>query len=163
MPHKTSWRKISQGLEGARDRGQNVLITLKFGRRLGSISAEKLAKFQNNWKILTTDFAPSRLSEILVDRLTISWDGWSRPYFWHYSDVTMSAMVSQISGISTVYPNVCSGVHQRKHQSYAPLAFVSESTGDWWIHLAEGQWRGKSFLLMTSSWKRKQLRDIDCV
>ena len=36
--------------------------------------------------------------------------------FWHYSDVIMSAIASQITGISIVYPAVCSGVNQRKHQ-----------------------------------------------
>ena len=36
----------------------------------------------------------------------------------------MSAVVSQITGITTVLSTVCSGVHQRKHQNYASLAFV---------------------------------------
>ena len=36
----------------------------------------------------------------------------------------MSAMASQITGVSIVYPTVCSGVVQRKHQSSASLAFV---------------------------------------
>ena len=43
----------------------------------------------------------------------------------------MSAVVSQITGITTVLSTVCSGVHQRKHQSYASLAFVRG------IHLEE--------------------------
>ena len=43
----------------------------------------------------------------------------------HYNDVTMSAMVSQITGILTVCSTVCSGAHQRKHQSSASLAFVT--------------------------------------
>ena len=42
----------------------------------------------------------------------------------HYSDVTLSSMASQITGYSIVYSNVCSGTDQRKHQSYASLAFV---------------------------------------
>ena len=36
----------------------------------------------------------------------------------------MSAMVSQITGVSIVCSTVCSGAHQRKHQSSASLAFV---------------------------------------
>ena len=44
--------------------------------------------------------------------------------FSHYSDVIMSAMVSQITGVSIVYLTVCSGTDQRKHQSTASLAFV---------------------------------------
>ena len=43
---------------------------------------------------------------------------------WHYNDVIMSAMVSQITGASIVYSTVCSGADQRKHQSSASLAFV---------------------------------------
>ena len=42
----------------------------------------------------------------------------------HHSDITMSAMVSQITGISMVWPTVCSGADQRKHQSSASLAFA---------------------------------------
>ena len=42
----------------------------------------------------------------------------------NYSDVIMSVMASQITGVVVVYSTVCSGVDQRKHQSSAPLAFV---------------------------------------
>ena len=49
----------------------------------------------------------------------------------HYSDVMMCAIASQITSISTVYSAVCSGTHQRNHQSSELLAFVS---GDhWWL------------------------------
>ena len=41
----------------------------------------------------------------------------------HYSDVIMSAMASQITGVSIVYSAVCSGADQRKRSS-ASLAFV---------------------------------------
>ena len=44
----------------------------------------------------------------------------------HYSDVIMSAMLSQITGVSIVYSTVCSCADQRKHQSFASLAFVRE-------------------------------------
>ena len=43
---------------------------------------------------------------------------------YHYSDVIMSAIASQIIGVLIVYSFVCSGADQRKHQSSAPLAFV---------------------------------------
>ena len=42
----------------------------------------------------------------------------------HCSDVIMSAMASQITSVSIVYSSVCSGADQRKHQSFASLAFV---------------------------------------
>ena len=47
---------------------------------------------------------------------------WSRQF--HHSDVVMSAMASQITGVTIVYPTVSSGADQRKHQSSASLAFV---------------------------------------
>ena len=53
----------------------------------------------------------------------------SLPTFYHlahYSDVIMSAMASQITGVVIVYSTVCSGADQRKHQSSASLAFVRE-------------------------------------
>ena len=42
----------------------------------------------------------------------------------HYSNVKMGAMASQITRVSIVYPIVCSGSDQIKHQSSASLAFV---------------------------------------
>ena len=36
----------------------------------------------------------------------------------------MSAIASQITGVSIAYSTVCSGADQRKHQSPASLAFV---------------------------------------
>ena len=41
-----------------------------------------------------------------------------------YNDIIMSAMASQITGVSIVCSTVCSGADQRKHQSSASLAFV---------------------------------------
>ena len=42
----------------------------------------------------------------------------------HYSDVTMSAIASQITSFAIVYSTVNSGAEQRKHQSSASLTFV---------------------------------------
>ena len=50
----------------------------------------------------------------------LSW----RDYSYHYNDVIMSAMASQITSLTTVYSTVYSGAHQGKHQSSASLAFV---------------------------------------
>ena len=41
-----------------------------------------------------------------------------------YSDITMSAVASQITGVSIVYSTICSGTDQRNYQSSASLAFV---------------------------------------
>ena len=42
----------------------------------------------------------------------------------YYSDIIMSAMASQITGVSIVCSIVCSDADQRKHQSSTSLAFV---------------------------------------
>ena len=44
----------------------------------------------------------------------------------HYDDVIMTMLASQITSLTVVYSIVYSGVHQRKHQSSASLAFVRE-------------------------------------
>ena len=48
----------------------------------------------------------------------------------HYCDVTMNAMVSQITGVSIVYSIFCSDADQRKHRSFGSLAFVRGI--HWW-------------------------------
>ena len=40
------------------------------------------------------------------------------------SDVIMSEVASQITGVTIVYSTVCSGADQREHQSSASMAFV---------------------------------------
>ena len=57
----------------------------------------------------------------------------------HYNDVIMSAMVSQITGVSIVYLTVSSGADQRKHQSFWSLALCGEFTGEWLIYHTKGQ------------------------
>ena len=42
----------------------------------------------------------------------------------HYGDVIMSTIVSQITSLTIVYSTVYSGADQRKYQSSASLAFV---------------------------------------
>ena len=69
---------------------------------------------------------------------------------WHYNDVIMTTIASQITNLTVVYSTVYSDADQRKHQSSASLAFV------WgihrWIPRTKGQLRGKCFHLITSSW-----------
>ena len=40
-------------------------------------------------------------------------------YQFHYNNVIVSAMVSQLTGASIIYSTSCSGADQRKHQSFA--------------------------------------------
>ena len=42
----------------------------------------------------------------------------------HYSDVIMETIASQITSLTMVYSAVYSDPDQRKHQSYASLVFV---------------------------------------
>ena len=51
---------------------------------------------------------------------------WCHMSVMHYSDVTMIAMASQITGFSIVYWTVCSGADQWQHQKFTSLAFVRE-------------------------------------
>ena len=62
----------------------------------------------------------------------------------HYSDVIMSAIASQITGVSIVCPTVCSGADQRRYQSSVSLTFATgfssqrtsnaENVSIWWSH-----------------------------
>ena len=52
----------------------------------------------------------------------------TRTYRYHYNDVIMSTIASQITSLAIVYSTIYSGADQRKHQSSASLAFV------WGIH-----------------------------
>ena len=71
----------------------------------------------------------------------------------------MSAMVSQITGVTIVYSTMCSGTDQRKHQSSAWLAFVRGIHR--WIPRTKGQWRGKIFSFDVVIMKNKtNLRDL---
>ena len=64
-------------------------------------------------------------SLLLTDILERAWQ--SRSHF-HYDDVIMSTIASQITSLTTVYSTIYSGADQSKHQSSASLAFV------WGIH-----------------------------
>ena len=69
----------------------------------------------------------------------------------HYNDVIMTTIASQITSLMVDYPTVYSDANQRKHQSSASLAFVWGIQRHRWIPRTKGQWRGKCFHLMTSS------------
>ena len=74
-----------------------------------------------------------------------------KPCIWHYDDVIMGTMASQITSLTMVYLTVYSGENQWKHQSSASLAFVrgihrwlvnsphkwasnAENISIWWRH-----------------------------
>ena len=113
-------------MTGSFHQGGFVMIT-KFANKL---SVEKLYHY---WKGLDL------ISNWLW--LVPSWFRRSRKVY-HYTDVTMTTMASQITSLTVVYPTVFADADQRKHQSSASLAFVPRT---------KGQLRGKCFHLMTSS------------
>ena len=85
---------------------------------------------------------------------------WSRlPATWayHYTDVIMTTMASQITSLMVAYSTVYSDADQRKHQSSASLAFMWGIHRDRWIPCTKGQLRGKCYHLMTSSCIRNKM------
>ena len=60
---------------------------------------------------------------ILLMHICITLTQWVEAIF-HYTDVIMSTMTSQITSLTIVYSTVYWGADQRKHQSSASLAFV---------------------------------------
>ena len=97
------------------------------------------------WYTLS-ELTHSALFDVSLDRLVGT-------YFvmFHYDDVRMGAIASQITSLTIVYSTVYSDADQRKHQSSASLAFVWGIHRDRWIPRTKGQLRGKCFHLMTSS------------
>ena len=86
---------------------------------------------------------------------TIYWIAWFNilviTVHFHYNDIIMSAMASQITSFRIIYSTLYSGADQRKHQSSASLAFGRGSHHDRWIPPTRSQQCGKCFHLMTSS------------
>ena len=70
----------------------------------------------------------------------------------HYNVVLISLIVCQITSLPIVYSIVYSDADQRKHQSSASLAFVRGIHREPVNSRTKGQYRGKCFHLMTSSW-----------
>ena len=71
----------------------------------------------------------------------------------YYNDVMMGTIASQITSLTIVFSTVYSDADQRRHQSSASLSFVRGIHRVRWIPRTYGQWRGKCFNLMTSSWR----------
>ena len=73
----------------------------------------------------------------------------------HYNDTITSAMASQITGVLTVYSTFVQA--QIKENIKAPRYYWPL----WgWIPRTKGQWRGKWFHLMTSSWVKHWHYDL---
>ena len=89
---------------------------------------------------------------------------WYSRMIHHYRDVIISAMASEITDVSIVY----STVYGRRSKKTLKLRVTAwplwgEFTGDRWIPCTQGQWRGKCFHLMTSSWKSAISQILQCI
>ena len=75
-----------------------------------------------------THFWPNRIPVKHTDPATLLFLRFTfvtgRIIIYHYNEVIMGTMTSQITSLTIVYSTVCSGADQRKHQSSASLAFV---------------------------------------
>ena len=58
---------------------------------------------------------------------------------WHYSDVIMGAMASQITSLTIVHSTVYSGADQENIEALRHWPLCGEFTGDRWIPRANGQ------------------------
>ena len=71
-------------------------------------------------KISSTNYLPFCSALNTLNGFLGCW--WSTDHFLdHYSDFTMSIMASRMTGNPNVCSTVCSGLHERKHQSSASL------------------------------------------
>ena len=66
-------------------------------------------------------------------------DATAQDMSFHYTDDIMTTIASQITSPTVVYSIVYSGPDQRKHQSFASLAFVRGIHRDRWIPRTKGQ------------------------
>ena len=105
------------------------------------------------WRHRLYRYQPTVYSQVEPSWSAGSWGIHDDVMTWHYIDVIMTTIASQITSLTVVYSTVYSDADQRKHQRPASLAFVWGIHRDRWIPRTKGQLRGKCFHLMTSSWK----------
>ena len=70
----------------------------------------------------------------------------------HYSDVIMGAMASQIVASRLLTQPFIRAQIKENIKALRHWPLCAEVTGDRWIPRINGQWRGKCFHFMTSSW-----------
>ena len=98
------------------------------------------------WKLSIWDYSQGPMGEASTEMSPMIHTLFNDICLTHYSNGTMSAMGSLITGVSIVYLTVCSGRDQRKDQSSASLAFVkgihrwpsqkasnTENVSIWWL------------------------------
>ena len=68
-----------------------------------------------------------------------SWNPLAGKARFHYFDIIITTVASQITSLAVVYSVVYSDADERKHQSSASLAFVQGIHRDRWIPCTKGQ------------------------
>ena len=136
-------------------------FTNYFTNNSTSISKKLYVFFKPNGIIPVWCQFGSRMTKISLIYIYITRGQWvnlhaheKRIAVWHYNDVIMTMVASQITSLTVVYSTVYSDADQRKHQSSVSLAFVRGIHRYRWIPRTKGQLRGKCFHLMTSSWTK---------
>ena len=116
----------SQCTDGAR----NMLIGLRYGMkylRAHSTMRKYLCLIAHSLKTIWYNHTRQYISHttcISPCPIAVSQVNIAPKLEWHYNDVIMSTMTSQITSLVIVYSTVYSGADERKHQSSASLAFV---------------------------------------
>ena len=95
-----------------------------YSEQTSSISTCMPHTIQDTFPIIPMLFMPHMTFKTVFHFFRGSSRRWSHFYMYHYSEVIMDAMASQITSLTIVYSTIYSGADQRKNQSYASLAFV---------------------------------------
>ena len=151
MSNFSSWQSIYIFSVALLTNARSPSNRKKYVSRWKSGSSQNVYRSRVPFSTYTEDFTEIRFSVILqIDGQTamkksrsplaeiMSFINWCQ----HYNDVMIGAMASQITTLTIVYSTVYSSADQRKHQSYASLAFViprkmarnAENVSIWWRH-----------------------------
>ena len=114
--HSWHWRPLSVKEPQITDQSTDCSTAMQVNwHPRKRLSPASLSRYEENLPV-TGGSQPHHHHKGLVTRKTIPRH--------RYSDVIMTAMTSQITGIPVVCSTVCSGAYQGKYQSSAWLAFV---------------------------------------
>ena len=125
--------------------------SLNFGCGNNSLAVLKRVNWINSRKVLKYHGIFSYLHVQEARRKCFSKNVWLTYIIHHYTDVIVSAMASQITGVSIVCSVFGLGADQRNIKASRHCPLCREFTGDRWILRTKGQWCGKCSNLMTSS------------
>ena len=115
LRERTSYRKISRSLGAAR-------FGFKFSNRFVVVISSAYGYVRFNMDMFCGTLPC--MVVCCVSIISLLWLPMIDLPIYHYCDVMMGAMTSQITRLTIVYLTLHSGADQRKYQSFASLAFV---------------------------------------